>query len=162
MATITRVYLFTDQLYAPGGMVWRHVGNVTRHFAENARDVAPVRSGELRRRIRAGTPRKYAKHVRGSINSNAPHTSFVIHGTHGPIMTRDAWDAGGPQFRIVRGRIVFKPGHALAIGRNPWPPEGQIGTVAGQRANNFFYQAWVKTSVRHSSIRGVPFPAHLF
>jgi len=162
MAAITRVYLFTEQLYAPGGMVWRHIGNVTRHFSENARESAPIRSGELRRRIRAGTPRKYGKHVRGSVNSNAPHTSFVIHGTHGPIMSRAAWAAGGPRGHMRNGMWVWEPGHALAIGRNPWPPEGQIGTVAGQRSNNFFYPAWVKTSVRHPSIRGVPFPAHLF
>jgi hypothetical protein len=162
MAALTRVYLFTDQLYAPGGQVWMHVGKVSRRFSDNARESAPIRSGELRRRIRAGTPRKAAKTVRGSVNSNARHTTYVIHGTKGPIMSRAAWAAGGPRGHMRNGMWVWEPGHALAIGRNLWPPEGEIGTVAGQASNNFFYPAWVKTARRHPSLGRVPFPAHLF
>ena len=162
MATLSRVVLFTEQLYAPGGMVWRHVGNISRRFSANARAFAPIRSGELRRRIRAGTPRKAGKTVRGTISSNARHTTYVIHGTTGPIMSRAAWAAGGPRGQMLHGQWVWEPGHALAIGRNPWPPEGQIGTVAGQEANNFFHPAWVATARRHPSLGGVPFPRHLF
>jgi hypothetical protein len=139
MARLSRLVLFTEQLYTPGGMVWRHVGNVTRHFSANAKEAAPVRSGELRNRIRAGTPRKAGKHVKGTISSNAEHTTYVIHGTHGPIYSR-------------------QQGKKMAVGRNEWPPVTPMWQVDGQRSNNFFYWAWVKTSRRHSSIRGVPFP----
>jgi hypothetical protein len=142
MAQLKRLVLFTDHLYAPGGMVWRHIGNVTRHFSANAKEAAPVRSGELRSRIRAGTPRKAGKRVKGTISSNAQHTTYVIHGTIGPIYSDT-------------------PGHRLAVGRNLWGPLTPMFHVDGQRSNNFFYWAWVATARRHSSIRRVPFPAVL-
>lgn len=166
MAQLKRLVLFTDHLYAPGGMVWRFVGNITRHFSENAKAVAPVRSGELRNRIRAGTPRKAAKRVKGTISSNAQHTTYVIHGTTGPIMSNAAWAAGGAVHEVMispsgRAFLQARKGMTMAVGRNPWPPVTPMGEVSGQRSNNFFYWAWVATARRHSSIRRVPFPAVL-
>ena len=121
-------------------MVWRYIGNLSRHFSANARHFAPARSGQLKRRIRAGTPRKGGnRKIRGSIASNAPHTTFVIHGTHGPIHSNT-------------------PGHKMAVGRNKWGPVTPMHEVDGQRSNNFFYWAWVATARQHPSIRGVPFP----
>jgi hypothetical protein len=140
MAKLTSVVIFDDVLYQPGHMVWRYIGNLTRHFSANAKGFAPVRSGELKRRIRAGTPRKGGKRkVHGSIASNAPHTTYVLHGTIGPIFSDT-------------------PGHKLAVGRNLWGPLTPMREVDGQRSNNFFYWAWVATARQHPSIRGVPFP----
>jgi hypothetical protein len=163
MAKLTSVVIFDEQLYAPGGMVWRYIGNLTRHFSENARRYAPVRGGELRRRIRAGTPRKGGnRKIRGSIASNAPHTTFVIHGTRGPIMSNAAWPQG-PQYEmhISPGGKAYPqalPGHLMAVGRNPYGPVTPMGEVSGQSSNNFFYWAWVATARQHPSLGGVPFP----
>jgi hypothetical protein len=167
MAAISRVVMFDDVLYQPGHMVWRYIGNLTRHFSANAKEAAPVRTGQLRNRIRAGTPRKGGKRrVHGSISSNAPHTTFVIHGTTGPIMSNAAWAAGGPVHEVLvssggKAYLRGSKGHMMAVGRNAYPPVTPMGEVSGQRSNNFFYWAWVKTARRHPSIRGVPFPAVL-
>jgi hypothetical protein len=139
MAKITRVVVFDEKLYVPGGQVWRWVGRITRRFSANAKESAPVRTGQLRNRIRAGTPRKAAKTVRGTISSNAPHTTYVLHGTRAPIYSST-------------------PGHRMAVGRNPWGPVTPMYEVNGQEPNNFFYWAWIKTGRRHECIRGLPFP----
>jgi len=166
MVAFSRVVIYDEKLYQPGHMVWRWVGGLTREFARHARNSAPVRTGRLRRGIRAGTPRGAAKTVRGTIGSTAEHTSYVLHGTHGPIMSNAAWGAGGPKYETRythRGKPypVAMPGMLMAVGRNPWPPVTPMEAVGGQWSNNFFYPAWVKTAARHPALRGVPFPAVL-
>jgi hypothetical protein len=147
-----RIVIFDETLYRPGGLVWLYVGRITRKFATEARRAAPVRSGELRAGIRAGTPRKPSlKKVSGTIGSTAPHTMAVLRGTHGPIMSDALWATGGTLTGI--------PGQKLAVGRDRlYPPVTPMSRVAGQRANNFFAVAWVKTAARHPSIRGTGVP----
>lgn len=172
---LSRVVIVDDGMYHGGGIVIRWVQRVTRKFAREARDFAPRRSGKLKAGIHAGTPRNpLRKVVQGTISSNAPHTMFVLRGTHGPIMSDKLWALGGPgnpeAFRRAvikdsRGRkrliLVPKKGMMMAVGRNPWPPVTPKLIVSGQSANNFMAKAWVTTAAAHPALRGNPFPIPL-
>jgi hypothetical protein len=167
---IGRVEVFDAKLYAPGGQVNVWVHKLGYRFAANARAAAPIRSGVLKRGIRAGFRKRTTKQIVATIGSTAPHTMWVLRGTKGPIMSDAVWAAGGTvqpwMFEMVNGRPVPKPGFQMAVGRNlGGAPVGAPVTpmfyVSGQRSQNFFYTAWVKTAVRHPSIRGVPFPRGL-
>lgn len=169
MATAkTRLVLFTDQLYRPGGMVFGWVRKITNRYAREARAAAPVRSGALKASIRGGAPRNpFAKTVQGTISVGTDHWLYVVKGTHGPIMSDAAWASGGPKYMMVpymrsNGKISLRPtpmpGHMMAVGRNPWPPVSPMGKVKGQAANNFLETAWRRTARDHRAIRGVPFP----
>lgn len=152
VAVIRSVVIVDDSMYHGKGIVIRWVGIVTRKFARDARLFAPMRSGRLKAGIRAGTPRNpFRKVVQGTISSSAPHTMYVLKGTHGPIMSNALWAAGGTP----------GPGRKMAVGRNLWPPVTPMFVVSGQRANNFMAKAWASTGAAHPAIRGLPFPINL-
>lgn len=170
IAYLERVVIFDYSLYAPGGQVNVWVHKLGYRFAANARRAAPIRSGMLKRGIRAGFRKRGTKKIEATIGSTAPHTMWVLRGTTGPIMSDAVHAAGGriqsSMFEMVNGRPVAKPGYMMAVGRNwGWKPTGSPVTpkffVSGQSSQNFFYTAWVKTAARHPSIRGVPFPRGL-
>jgi hypothetical protein len=162
-------------MYHGNGIVIRWVQRVTRHFARSARHFAPRRSGQLKAGILPGTPRNpLRKVVKGTIASSAPHTMYVLRGTHGPIMSNALWAVGGPDspaaYRVVwrrSGRAkphavrVPRKGMQMAVGRNLYPPETPMWTVKGQAANNFMLKAWAETATVYPQLRGVPFPIPL-
>lgn len=150
MAAITSVVIYDQVLYQPGKMVWVWVRKVTLRFSREAKRAAPKRTGALARGIRATTPRSGYKTVRGTIRSDAGHTTFVIHGT-GPVIR-----GGGPRgMRVPRSRGVLH-GNEL--------PDGLVTyrrQVRGQQANNFFFVAWARTGRAHPAVRGVALPTGL-
>jgi formylglycine-generating enzyme required for sulfatase activity len=132
-----RVVVFDARLYQPGGLVWEWTHDVGTLFSANARRFAPIRSGQLRRGIRAGFRKAGTKRVQATIGSTAPHTVYVLRGTTGPI-------------------VSSRPGGKLAVGRNPFAPETYRAVVSGQRANNFFAPAWAATAAVHPAIGRFP------
>jgi hypothetical protein len=137
---------------------------MVRSYVTFAVALAPVRSGELKAGIHGDTTAIGPKLMQGAAYSDSPHTGYVIHGTHGPIMSNGLWRNGGvPRYTTSvnnRGRTVrhLVPGQRLAVGRNLYPPVRHMFTVSGQTANNFLERAWRATARNHRSIRGIRFP----
>lgn len=138
MAAIEALIMFDQVLYRPGALVHRWMTQMVGRFTAHAIAAAPMRSGELKAGIEGDTNRVGPKQMEGLISSHAPHTTYVIHGTTGPIRS----DSGG----------------RLAVGRNLWPPVTPRYEVQGQTANNFMFVAWRRTARQHSVLRGIRFP----
>jgi len=163
-AVLGPVVIASGSMYRGKGIVIRWVGRVTRSFGRSARELAPVRSGELKRGIFVGTPRNAgAKRVQGTISSHAPHTFYVLRGTNTPIMSTAAWAAGGVGqieylYETKNGRTYAKPvpGMMMAVGRRPHPPVTPKMWVRGQQANNFLEKAWVVTAGKHPGLPAFP------
>ena len=176
MAALGAVVIFDEVLYKPGGQVHRWMSLLCQHFEEHAIVAAPSRSGELKSGIWSSAEPVGFKQMRGTIASDAEHTMYVLKGTTGPIMADKMWK--NPQGAYVelfgsidpvtkkftRRRIkgverksykVRQKGYWLAVGKRPWPPVKPRGSVKGQKANNFLFDAWRKTARTHPSIRGL-------
>jgi hypothetical protein len=101
-AELGAVVVFDELLYKPGGQVHRWMTLLCHHFEEHAKVAAPERSGELRAGIRSHAEPVGAHQMRGTIESNAPHSLYVLRGTGHPvrgragsIYSRRVWANGG-------------------------------------------------------------------
>lgn len=158
-ANLEALVIFDEELYRTGHMANRWMHLLVQHFTDNARMLAPERSGELKAGIHGEAEAFPAtKTMIGTIASDAPHSLYVLGGTTGPIMSAEAWASGGMIHAAYEydenGRRVGKPGYWLPVGRRPWPPVRYRFVVSGQAANNFMVKAWRRTSHQHSVLRG--------
>lgn len=180
MPALVSTVLFTDRLFrAPASMVPRYVRGITLRFSREAKRLAPVRSGELRKSIRAGTPRNMTrKIVVGTIAVSAPHTMYVLRGTGWPVRghsgriysrrgfaraqrglspRKQFFDVKGRDRTTPRGKPL--PGTILKVGKQRlYPPITEVTSVRGQEPNNFLERAWRATAADHKVIRGIRFP----
>lgn len=167
-AILVKTVIFDEGLYRAHGDIGRWVTLITRHFGEHAVRYAPIRSGELKAGIHWSSRQIGTRQVEGAIQSDAPHTLYVLRGTTGPIMTNLQFaNPGGARilvWRDIKGKDgisrrqqipVRVKGHYMPI------PEG-LGfdrffatEVSGQHAQNFLLQAWRATARNHRAIRGV-------
>jgi len=86
------------------GPVFLLVQSLTRAVETRARQEAPVRTGKLRRSIKAGPVTAKGTTVHGSVTAHAEHGIFVHEGTR-PHVIR-ARKAKALRF-VVDGRVVF-------------------------------------------------------
>ena len=172
---ISKVVVFDRDLYKPGHMVHRWVTLVTTNFVLHAKELAPIRSGELKAGISGDTHQVGERQVEGSIESAANHTMFVLRGTTGPIMTTrmfanpegatsELWGVIDPKTgkftrKHIKGaerkrHIVRNKGYWLRVRAGNGYSEHIAGSVSGQEANNFLADAWRRTARNHKAIRG--------
>lgn len=176
-AELVAVVVFDELLFKPGGQVHRWMTLLCTHFQAHAIAEAPKRSGELKAGIASHAEPFGVKQMRGTIESNAPHSLYVLKGTTGPIVSRKMrdnpegayvtlWGSIDPKTKkFTRRRIkgvqrkpyqVRQQGYWLAVGKERlYPPITPRGSVAGQDANNFLFRAWRLTARTHPSIRGI-------
>jgi hypothetical protein len=175
-AELVAVVIFDEVLFKPGGQVHRWMTLVCRHFEEHAQRFAPVRSGELREGIHSEAHPFGLRQMQGTIASEAPHTMYVLKGTTGPIMATKMWNNPGGAYsklwgswpkggKFTRKRVageerrqysVPNKGYWLAVGKQRlYPPTLIRGSVSGQEANNFLFDAWRATARTHPSLRGL-------
>jgi hypothetical protein len=167
VAVMTRVVIVDGALYRPRGLVWVWTRKVGTKFGNNTRAAVRSRTGQLRKGIRVTYRKPATKKIQATIGSTAPHTMYVLRGTHGPIMSNALWAMPGHESNpeawrmLSTGRMVPRKGMTMAVGRNPFGPVTPMFRVSGQAANNFFYKGWVKTALAHPAIGKVPFPSGL-
>lgn len=169
------VVVYDSVLYNRTGQVRRWADALNARFVLNAKNAAPMRSGELRAGISGEVTRIGPRHLQTVIESAAPHSLYVLRGTTGPIMSRRMWGfsqkfphliaprgamffgsnvAGSPSQGRINMQWMRENGYALRL-----RPGKGFGTtyalaVSGQEANNFFGVAADRTAVRHPSLRG--------
>lgn len=136
------VVIYDSILFERGHMIRRWAEAVERNFTSNAKKAAPMRSGELIAGIYGSVSRTGVKHLETTIWSTAPHSLFVLKGTHGPITSTRATDARGRP----PGKMRLAPGNGYGVLFRE--------SVSGQDANNFFAVAAWRTASRHPSLRG--------
>ena len=109
----------------PGGMVNDYFKDKGGKAAAFAKEMAPVRSGELRRSIRRERVQWSRNRVHVRVSARAKHAIFVIEGT-GPIIDVDSTAEG----------FFWMP-------RRPHSPQRRrfYYDIRGQKANNFLARA---------------------
>lgn len=165
-AEIYKVVVFDQGLYHGNGDVYQWCQKITNRFAREAITRAPVRSGELKAGISGSTSQIGERQVQGIIESSAPHTKYVIHGTTGPIMSNKGWAAYSSGKMVGSGLIWMGKGkdrkQKVGYFKGHWmrlPADNGFGTkyktmVSGQQPNNFLLSAWRATAADHRAIRG--------
>jgi hypothetical protein len=177
MPALERVVIFDERLYHGNGDVIKWCRLITLKFSAHAKAYAPKRSGTLARSVRASIRNPGPKRVMGTIGVGAPYATFVLSGTHGPIMANRAWARSrrGLSWRNTDPRDTSAkfggalPGTLMPVGQSQLdsgvtPFGGRVrlrSVVEGQRANNFLERAWRATARNHRTIRGIAFPLHL-
>lgn len=139
-----------DSYWQPGGLAVEYANEQAYDVANEARTLAPQRSGTLRAWIRARPSRSTGKRsVRSSVWSSAPHSLWVHEGTSTQYLSMGPRliPAGGPQ--------------SVGISRSRHPVPSHFSTrlvkdkIEGQRANPFLRDA-LSTARQEWGIRGVP------
>jgi hypothetical protein len=155
------VVVFDEKMYRGNGLVRRWIIKVGGKFGRAARRNAPFRSTELRKGIHGNVSRKGARVLDYTIRSDAEHTMYVIRGTTGPIMTTQGW-ANRAHGHMVNGKRL--PGHFMPIPKHKGMPAKRHGgedfnfltRVRGQKAQNFFLDAWKVVHRQHRAIGSPP------
>ena len=168
------IVIYDSVLFYPGHHVSRWANDTQRGFTMAAKAAAPVRSGELVAGIHGESHKAGPKQYEAHIFSEAPHTMYVVKGTHGPIMSNRMWGfRSNPRYASAPGglprvgrttlpsgaivpdmRALHANGYALRVRPGNGFPGHFAISVSGQEANNFFDTAATVTARSHSSLRG--------
>jgi hypothetical protein len=134
--SLEALVIYESVLFNRGHMVSRWAEAVERRFVINAKNAAPVRSGELALGIHGEVFRVGPVELETLIFSEAEHTMYVLAGTHdsAPIYPES-------------GKYLSLPAWG------PYPARA-ARFVMGQTANNFFAAAAAKTAISNPSLRG--------
>lgn len=168
---LSGLVIYDSVLFQVGHHVSRWANSVERGFVMNAREAAPMRSGELRAGIHGESFRSGPKHWEVHIHSDAEHTMYVLRGTTGPIMSTRMWGfrtrtglmfprggsvGRGSERNMGLPNIPFlkERGYLLNVRAGNGFPQRYMVKVRGQRPNNFFAPAADATARRHPSLRG--------
>jgi hypothetical protein len=147
-AHLKGLVLYDSRLFNRTSNVGRWAASVARTFEVNAIARAPVNKrpnkslwykayppGALKASIETSTLREAPKRISIRLDIGVPYATYVIEGTHGPIV---------PTSREY-----------LTLPRNPGFRKRRHFTVSGQRPNNFLSKAAAATARRHPSLRGL-------
>lgn len=169
---LTALVVYDSRIFYHGSHVSRWANAVERRFVTNARQAAPVRSGELAANIHGESFRSGVRHWDVHIHSDAEHTMYVLRGTTGPIMSNRMWafrSRTGLRFprggrippsaatrwnELPRMDFLRQNYYLLRVRAGKGFPETFRISVEGQEANNFFADAADATARRHPSLRG--------
>lgn len=171
MASDVALVLYSSVLFdrvGPPSTVRAWAERLERRFTANAKEFAPIRSGELRAGISGEVTRTGSHQLDTIIRSDAPHSLYVLKGTTGPIYSRRMFGfRGRTGLRYPRGgafivgarqvpNIPFlrERGYLLKVRAGRGFPQRYAVSVSGQEANNFFLAAASATAMRHSSLVG--------
>lgn len=109
-------------LHAPGGPVWNLVSTTSRRIGLAARDLAPVRSGELKRSLFIEQSSRPGR-VMAEVSFHAFHSLYPELGTKGPILPRT-------------GGLLYFPESRPGYPSRRWA----LARVKGQKGQNFLWR----------------------
>lgn len=152
--TMGAVVMYDERMYSgPGHLVYDWGQRVRRSLSRNTKAAAPVRSGELRAKVRATMRRSGVRAININLYSTAHHTMYVIGGTTGPITsTRTLPGARGFGQRPAAMALSAGGGHAA----------GYRFSVSGQAPNNFMAEGVRRTARTHPSLHGYQAPVAFY
>lgn len=147
----------TDEgLYTGTGLVHRWLGGLTGALYRNIFIAAPVRTGELRGGLEFNLAREGLRVISGYVQSTAPHTGFVIHGT---AQNGVGWIYRSPAFIPVIDAYLdgLVP---VAATKGMWmklsdAADGIHPRVHGQAANNFMLEGYNRLARRSRALHPI-------
>ena len=130
-----------DAMFQPGGEGVRYANTQARDVASDARSLAPERSGELRRFIRAVPSRSTGKRsVRSSVRSAARHSLWVHEGTAGDGAGY-IYPARKRAMKLPPGGPTYHGGPSTSRHMGQKFKAMKLKKVRGQKGNPFLRQA---------------------
>lgn len=156
--TTTHVIVVDDGLYVGNGLVARWLRGIGHQLYASVIARAPERTGQLRAGIRLDHQREGRRIISATVESTAPHTKYVIHGTAanglGYIYTTRGRANLPTVGRMLSGEFVVDPPTGLWLILSD-ARGGRYLRVHGQRANNFLAKGYNDTARTHRSLKPI-------
>lgn len=152
------VIVVDDRLYVGNGVVARWLRGIGTELYAHVLARTPERTGALRAGIRLDHQRLGRKIISATVESTAPHTTYVIHGTVGNgvgyIYTTRGRANPTTVGRMLSGEFVVDPPTGLWLVLSD-ARGGRYLRVHGQRQNNFLAKGYNDTARTHRSLHPI-------